>query len=67
MLDEARRRARGAGIRLTGDERAGTFDGLATGTYAVLGKTIRIQVDDKPAFVPWALVEKSLRRALEGA
>jgi hypothetical protein len=67
MLEDAKRRAREAGITLHGDESGGTFEGTATGRYAVEGRTIRVHVDRKPAFVPWALIEKGFQRAFDRA
>jgi hypothetical protein len=62
VLARAREAARGAGIAMTGDEQRGSFRGTAEGTYEVTGRKIRISVAQKPAFVPWGMVESSLRK-----
>jgi len=62
VLSRAREAARGAGIAMTGDAQRGSFRGTAEGTYEVTGRTIRIAVAQKPAFVSWGMVESSLRR-----
>ncbi len=61
-LDQARAKARGAGIRIEGDESGGTFGGTAEGRYTVSERRLRLEVRKKPAFVPWSLVEKGLRQ-----
>lgn len=67
ILDRAKDAARGAGIALTGDENAGRFEGTATGSYAVDldNRTIRVEVTDKPGFVPWSMVESALRKVFQ--
>lgn len=62
LLAQARQQARGAGIALTGDAAAGAFKGTAAGTYTVVGRTLKVVVTEKPAFVPWGMVEGALRR-----
>lgn len=62
VLARARAQAQGAGITLEGDERAGRFEGAASGTYEVVGQVLRVEVARKPAFVPWGLVESTLQR-----
>jgi hypothetical protein len=62
VLEQARAEARKAGIALAGDESSGSFKGTATGTYAVEGRRLRVEVTQKPGFVPWKLVESALRR-----
>lgn len=63
LMDRARRKAREVGITIQGDERGGSFSGTAEGRYVVDGATVRLEVEKKPAFVPWSLVEKGLSRA----
>lgn len=62
VLEKARAQAREAGIALQGDANGGTFRGTATGTYAVEGRRLKVEVHSKPAFVPWKLVESALQR-----
>jgi hypothetical protein len=62
LLAQARQQARGAGIALAGDATQGTFRGTAAGTYTVVGRTLRVEVTDKPGFVPWGMVEGALKR-----
>ena len=62
LMQQAKTRAREVGITIQGDASGGSFVGTADGNYAVEGRTVRIEVEKKPAFVPWALVEKGLRR-----
>ena len=63
LLQRARQRAREVGIKIEGDVSGGTFSGTAEGRYAVEAASVRLEVDSKPAFVPWALVEKGLAKA----
>jgi hypothetical protein len=62
ILERARTEARGAGIALHGDAQGGRFEGTATGTWAVDGRTLRVEVQRKPTLVPWGLVESLLKR-----
>lgn len=62
VLARARAQAQGAGITLTGDACEGRFEGTASGTYRVAGQVLHVEVARKPAFVPWGLVESTLRR-----
>ena len=61
-LAQAREKARTVGIQIEGDVTGGTFAGPAQGRYTVDGHTLRLEVEKKPAFVPWALVETGLKR-----
>ncbi len=63
LLRRARRRAREVGITVEGDVACGSFTGTAEGRYTVDGDSIHLEVENKPAFVPWSLVEKGLARA----
>lgn len=63
MLARARQRAREVGITIEGDVTGGTFTGTAEGRYAVESSSVRLEVEKKPAFVPWSLVEKGLAKA----
>lgn len=62
VLEKARTEARRSGIVIEGDDANGRFRGTAEGSYAVEGATLRVEVSNKPAFVPWALVESALRK-----
>jgi hypothetical protein len=61
-LARIRTRARGAGIEITGDAAGGTFGGAAEGRYALDAGRLRLEVEKKPSFVPWSLVEAGLRQ-----
>lgn len=63
LLRRARLRAREAGIDLQGDASGGRFEGVADGTFRVLNGTLHVQVDQKPVFLPWSLIESQLRKA----
>ena len=62
VLARARAKARSAGIAIHGDVSGGRFEGAATGTWAVDGRTLRVEVLRKPMLVPWGLVESLLKR-----
>jgi hypothetical protein len=61
-LAEAQAKARGAGISIEGGVEGGIFHGVAEGRYSVEGRTLCLQVEKKPAFVTWGLVEMGLRQ-----
>jgi len=63
LMDRARRKAREVGITIEGDETGGSFRGTAEGRGVVDGATVRLEVEKKPAFVPWSLVERGLSKA----
>ncbi len=67
ILQRAKETARGAGIALSGDESTGRFEGTATGNYTVDAdaRMIRVEVTDKPGFVPWGMVESALRKVFQ--
>ena len=64
QVGEAIRRAGG---ELDGDVRSGFYSvptpaGTVEGSYAVSGQTIRIEVLEKPVFLPCSIIEKTLLR-----
>lgn len=63
-MDRARNAAKAAGIVITGDDAAGRFSGTAEGSYQVdaENRLIRVEVTNKPGFVPWRMVESALRK-----
>ena len=63
LLKRASQRAREVGITIEGDVNGGTFTGTAEGRYTVDDASVRLEVEKKPAFVPWSLVEKGLAKA----
>jgi hypothetical protein len=67
VMSRAREAARGAGIAISGDDRTGRFEGTAEGSYEVDSATrmIRVEVTNKPGFVPWNLVESALRKVFK--
>ena len=62
LLTQAKAQARKAGIALQGDASTGSFKGTAAGTYTVEGRSLKVEVTSKPIFVPWGIVESTLRR-----
>ena len=62
VLAQAKAQARGAGIAMVGDAASGSFQGVASGTYTVEGRRLKIQVTKKPGLVPWGMVESTLRK-----
>jgi hypothetical protein len=67
MIAAARTRAAGAGVTLTGTASEGRFEGVATGGYRVEGARLLIEVEKKPAFVPWPMVMSQLEKAFRSA
>lgn len=65
LLRLARMRASGVGIDMTGDETGGTFEGTAVGAYRVDERVVHVQVDEKPMFIPWPMIESQLRQAFQ--
>lgn len=61
-LAEAREKARGVGITLTGDSESGSFSGAAQGSYERLGSALRFRIDKKPMIVSWGMIEKGLQK-----
>jgi hypothetical protein len=61
LLDKARVAGAARGVRFSGDERSGRFEGTAEGTYEVSGAEVVIVVDRKPMILPWGAIEKALR------
>jgi len=62
VLARAREEARSSGIALEGTDQAGRFKGTADGAYTVEGSTLKVEVTNKPSFVPWGMIEKALRK-----
>jgi hypothetical protein len=60
VMAQARSKARQVGIALVGDETQGRFEGTAVGRYTVEGRTLKVEVEKKPAFVPWRVIESGL-------
>lgn len=65
VLRLARMRASSAGIDMTGDETEGTFEGTAVGTYRVADGVVHVDVEEKPMFIPWPIIESQLRQAFQ--
>ena len=57
-----RTKAGGVGITLEGDDQQGTFSGTAEGTYRREGDRLRFEVQKKPFFVSWSMIESGMRR-----
>ena len=57
-----RKKANGVGITLDGDSDHGTFSGTAEGAYQRDGDRLRFEVQKKPFFVSWSMVENGMRK-----
>ena len=55
--------ASGVGITLDGDAEQGRFEGLAAGSWTVVGGKLVVTVEKKPAFAPWPMVMSQLEKA----
>ncbi len=62
VLDRARTEARRSGIVIEGSDAEGRFRGTAEGSYTVDGDLLRVEITNKPAFVPWGMVESALKK-----
>ncbi|MHC5011109.1 MAG: hypothetical protein ACYTG6_09190 [Planctomycetota bacterium] len=62
VMAEAKDKAREVGIAIVGDGTSGRFEGTATGSYRTEGRTLRVEVESKPAFVPWRIIESGLNK-----
>jgi hypothetical protein len=62
VMAQARAKAREVGIAIQGDAASGSFKGAADGRYTVEGNVLRVEVEKKPAFVPWKLIEGGLKK-----
>ena len=60
VMAKSKSKARQVGIALVGDEAGGRFEGTAEGRYVVEGRTLKVEVVKKPAFVPWRVIESGL-------
>ena len=60
LLAKAREEGKKKRIALVGDGKAGSFKGVAEGTYLVTDGAITITVEKKPGFVPWMMIESAL-------
>lgn len=62
LLDKAKRLAEENGGSFIGDTQAGKFaaDGVE-GAYEVVGKTLHLQLFDKPWLATWSMVESAVR------
>ena len=67
IVGRAKDAARGAGIVINGDHAQGSFKGTAEGNYSVdvRSRIIRVEVTNKPGFVPWGMVESALRKVFK--
>jgi hypothetical protein len=66
VLQDARRRAAAKGGAITGDDAAGAFSGATPigsieGTYRVSGRTVELEITQKPMILGMALIEQKLR------
>jgi hypothetical protein len=62
VMAQARAKAREVGIAIRGDGTSGNFQGTADGRYTVEGNVLRVEVERKPAFVPWKMIESGLKK-----
>ncbi|MGH8477409.1 MAG: hypothetical protein ACRER2_16870 [Methylococcales bacterium] len=62
ILTKARGSAVGHGVRFTGDARTGRFQSHGfEGNYRIMEDVLAIRITKKPIFIPWALIETTLR------
>jgi hypothetical protein len=62
LLNRARTVAASNGAQISGDTNRGTFNGKGVaGNYSVSGNTVSVTISDKPALIPWGVVESQLR------
>jgi hypothetical protein len=61
LLSRARAAGKSAGVEFAGDSAAGTFKGVADGSYKVAGGKVEITVDRKPMIAPWSMIESKLK------
>ena len=61
-LEQARAKAKGVGITITGDTDRGTFSGAASGTYQRQDRSLRFEVEKKPFVVTWGMIERGLEK-----
>ena len=66
LLEKAKAAGKARKIAFSGDDKAGRFQGVAEGSYAVEAGTLTIVVDKKPAFVPWMMIETALKDLFSG-
>ena len=59
---EAQKEAKKVGITIHGDTEGGSFSGTASGSYKRDGDHLRFEVEKKPFFVSWKMVESGLRK-----
>jgi len=61
FLEYAREKASQKGFRFKGTSNNGSFDGFGiTGRYEINGNTLIMVIDNKPAFIPWSVIENKL-------
>ncbi len=66
LLQIAHDMARRFGAKLEGDTSGGTFSGHGVeGTYQIEGQTVTFNVARKPVFVPWSLIESTVREVVK--
>jgi hypothetical protein len=62
LLNRARAIAVSNGAQISGDSSRGSFSGKGIiGNYSVSGNTVSVTISDKPALIPWGIVESQLR------
>lgn len=66
LLDAAKVAGKSRRIAFSGDEKAGRFQGAAEGSYRVEAGQLTIEVEKKPAFVPWMMIENALKGLFAG-
>ncbi len=67
LLGRARSAAGKAGIALSGDDTRGRFNGTAEGsyTYDADAGLLKVEVTNKPGFVPWKMIESAIRKVFK--
>ena len=65
-FDRARKTAAAKGLRIEGTPETGTFAGMGfTGSYALEGARLTLEIASKPMLVPWSMVENAVRKQFE--
>ncbi len=62
IISRAKEAASANGFQFDGDTDSGSFSGMGvTGEYRVNGNIMEISIAEKPAFLPWGMVESQIK------
>jgi len=70
MVEKARQAVESQSGNFNGNETEGSFDATVmgnyvSGSYKVVGNELQVNIDNKPMFVPCAMIEGFLKKQLE--